>query len=597
MKKPDLIAAAFSFCAAVLVMGCYRAPMLTAWTTGEANAPSDIADVYRAVLDEIFPPNSSGPTLVVIEQVAEPSVVEVFFRAKGSKRPPDAVIEPFRYRIPLVFVDTSTWRELYETGRVADSVSHTLPNSDPRRFQAFWAPFMARYPGAWGRLTLGRVAFGPRRDYALVQVRYTSLDQSTGTGQEFFRLAHQNNRWLVVDRVPRDGAPIEARPVPHAMIHGLVDSPSAPPPKRRLVRGTVKDSASGAPIPFLPIRVKSLPLNKQGQMMQENGPVPWGTVFTNSAGEFVIANPPSGYMYVEAVCPPQRDVDGAGLAPATLQPEAGLDTVLAFRVRFAWCAEMAPVMAQEAERHRQDVARAKLEGAARAVQGNIRGTVRDASTGRPVPRVPIRVDRDGPTFSDSLGRFWLWGFAPGKRKITAQCPTRRSFLGGKEATSFSIQAPPRMNDTFDIRINMRNCEDPEVMTATVRTRGVWSVGFEDGFFTPCEPFTQIRLGAYRDWSRAAYLTFAHKGIDPPGGWPDLKPTKGYYKIFLDVEADLVGPGSYGHLGIATYLLKVTRVVSATSATKTSCGESGPIRIGQRNRPLGRKKLVVFRQGL
>jgi hypothetical protein len=50
----------------------------------------------------------------------------------------------------------------------------------------------------------------------------------------------------------------------------------------------------------------------------------------------------------------------------------------------------------------------------------------------------------------------------------------------------------------------------------------------------------------------------------------MKPTDGYYKIFLVVDADLIGPGSYGHLGIATYTLKVTRVVSANPASKASC---------------------------
>ncbi len=132
-----------------------------------------------------------------------------------------------------------------------------------------------------------------------------------------------------------------------------------------------------------------------------------------------------------------------------------------------------------------------------------------------------------------------------------------------------IQAPPRMNDTFDINIDMRNCKDPEVTTVKVRTRGVWSIGFEDGFFTQCEPFNQIPLGAYRDWSHMALLIFAGPGIDPPGGWPDIKPINGYYKVFLVAEGDLIGPGTYGHLGIATYLLKVTRVVSAKAASKTA----------------------------
>jgi hypothetical protein len=226
-------------------------------------------------------------------------------------------------------------------------------------------------------------------------------------------------------------------------------------------------------------------------------------------------------------------------------------------------------MAKAAERHRQDVARAKIEAAARAVQGNVWGMVRDSRTGQPVRFVPIQIDGHWASGSDSLGHFWLWGFAPGKRRITVYCPLRRQ-MGGKVATSFTLDARPTMKDTTDIRIDMQGCVDAPVDTVRVRTRGVWSTGFEDGFFTPCKRFNQIPLGAYRDLSGLAYLGFARSGITPPGGWPDVKPDDGYRKTFLDVEGDLIGPGSYGHLGIAIYELKVTRILSAKAASKTSC---------------------------
>lgn len=572
MKKLGLVQASVSLCAVALAMGCYRAPMLTAWTTGEANAPPDVAEVYRAVLDNIFSANSSGPALVVIDKMTETSIVEVFFRPKRAERRLDAVIQPFPYRIPLAFVDTSTWRELYEKGRVAESVSFTLPDSDPRRFQSFWAPFIAKYPGAWGRLTLGRVAFGPRRDYALVQVRYTSLDQSAGTGQEFFRLAQNNRTWRVVERVPRDGAPIEARPVPYSMIHGRLEPPPPPAPRRKLVRGSVKDSASGLPLSAMVIRVTNAPLGKRGEVLGDKVPEPWGTLFTDSAGKFFMLNPPSGYMNIEVECPPSRGIRGAGLAPATLQPEAGLDTVLDFRVRFASCAESAPALAREAEEHLKRVELAKKEAAARLVQGNIWGTVRDSRTGRPIPRAWIRVDRSGPTGTDSLGRFWLWGFAPGTRTIVIHCPVRRQWFG-KIATTLTVQALPAMKDTMDINIDMDRCADVPVDTVRIRTRGVLSSGFEDGFFNPCRRFDQIKLGGYRDFSGLAYLGFAKSVIEPAGGWPKVEPEQGYTRIFLDVEGDLIGPGSYGHMGLGTYELVVTRVVSAKAVSKTSCSDT------------------------
>jgi hypothetical protein len=425
-------------------------------------------------------------------------------------------------------------------------------------------------------MILGRVGLNGKLDSAVVDVWYFPVGPEGFYGHEFFRLGRNNGEWRVIERDSRRyaDAAIQPTPIRPGLLHAWVDSASLPLPKRVSVRGFVRDSVSGAPVPNLAIRIEATPLGKHGELVRGKAPEPWGTVFTNSAGEYVIPHPPSGPMWLEAQCPPSRDVEEAPLGYADLTPTSGPDTVINFLVRFTSCAERAPEFAKEAERHRQDVVRAKVEAAARSVQGNIHGTVRDASTGRAVPRVPIRVDkRWGPTFTDSLGHFWLWGFAPGQRTIIVHCPARRSFFGGKVAKSITIQAPPRMNDTFDIAVDMRKCNDPDPITVKIRTKGVWSIGFEDGFFTPCKPFTQIPLGAYEDWSHTAYLSFSSPGIHPPGGWPDIKPTNGYKRVFLVADGDLIGPGSYGHLGIATYLLKVTRVLSAKPASKTSCRES------------------------
>ncbi len=568
MKTRTLVTV-WTVCAIAYATGCNRGPAFTAWTTGEPNAAPDVATVYRAVLDEIFPRGPNGPALIVIGQMIEPSVVEIDTTSKWPHRIPNGVITPFSYRIPITFVDTASLRDLSVQTRRADSIAYTVPMTDIRYRQGSAAPFLERYPGAWGRVTLSRVVFGPHLRDAAVEVRYASVVPGANYGDEIFRLVRTMNEWKLVKRVPRDEA-IKPEPIPTGMLHAWVDSSLFPAPKRRFVRGTVKDSASGRPLSGIVIRIKAAPLGKRGQILRDKWPEEWGTVFTDAAGKYVVSSPPSGYAWIEAECPPSRDVRGAGLAPAVLQPETGLDTVMDFRVRFAACAELAPVMAAEAKRHLKDVERAKVEAAARAVQGNIWGTLRDSRTGRPVSRAWIRVDeRGGLGGSDSTGRFWLWGFAPGKHRIIIYCPLRRQWLG-KVATTVTIQAPPAMKDTIDIPLDTQGCTDVPVDTVRVRTRGVLSSGFEDGFFTPCKPFDQIKLGGYRDFSGQAYLGFAKSVIQPREGWPTVKPDHSYTRIFLDVEGDLIGPGSYGHMGIATYELVVTRVVNAKAASKTSC---------------------------
>ncbi|MGZ3331583.1 MAG: hypothetical protein ACXU9O_07825 [Gemmatimonadaceae bacterium] len=572
MKKAGLHLV-WAICALAVGNGCHRGPNVTAWTTGEPNAPPDVAAVYRAVIDEVFPRGSNGPTLIVISQMIEPSVVEIDTTLKHPGRILKGTMSPFSYRIPIAFIDSATLLDLWEQNQRAESTASTLPMTDIRYRQRGAAPFMERYPGAWGRITLSRVAFGPHLRAAAVEVRYVSAIPGANYGDEIFRLARNGNDWKVVKRTPRDEA-IRPEPFPYGLLHAWVDSSLFSAPKRRFVRGTVRDSSSGRPLSGIVIRIKAAPLGSQGQILGDKGPEEWGTLLTDAAGKYAIFNPPSGFAWIEAECPPTNGLRGGGLAPAALEPGSGLDTVLDFRVQFAACPALARYMAAEARRHLEDVKRAKIEAAARAVQGNIWGTVRDSRTGRPVPRAWIRVDeRGGVGGTDSLGRFWLWGFAPGSRKIIVNCPLKRQWLG-RIATTVTIHAPPAMKDTMDIRIDMSRCADVPVDTVRVRTRGVLSSGFEDGFFTPCKPFDQIELGGYRDFSGLAYLGFAKSVVEPPEGWPKVEPVHGSIRVFLDVEGDLIGPGSYGHMGLATYELVVTRVVSAKAASKTSCAKSG-----------------------
>jgi len=555
----------------VLAAACHHGPLVTAWTTGDPGAPPEIADVYRAVLDEIFTKGVTRPSLIVVTDVTVPTLVEIDVNAKLPHRRPDGRITPFSYKIPIVYADTNTIAALFDAGRKADSISYTLPTTDPRHYQTYWAPFIERYPGAWGRVIFGRVGLGRSRDYAIVDVYYSGIAPSSGYGREMFRVARGPDGWRVVDRIPREGT-IAAAPLPYNMIHGWIDSSSLPPPKRRLLSGTVRDSATGNPVPAFAIRVESAPLNAKGYVIIDRFPEPNSIVYTDSSGRYSMRPPPSGPVLLHVTCPPRRDIPGATLASTLIQPEGAIDTVIDFRIRPSMCDELAPAMAAQTEQHRKDVIRAKAEAAARAVQGNLWGTLRDRKTEKPVPRASIRFNKAGGiSFSDSAGRFWLWGFAPGKYELIVRCPVRRQMLGmGRVAGRIAFTARPAMKDTMDLWIDASPCVDVPLDTARIRTRGVWSVGFEDGFFTPCKPFDQIPLGGYEDWFHTAFLTFAERDLAPPGGWPKMKPVKGYYKIFVDVDADLIGPGSFGHLGMGTFLLRVTRVRSAKPASKSSC---------------------------
>ncbi|MEO7823178.1 MAG: carboxypeptidase-like regulatory domain-containing protein [Gemmatimonadaceae bacterium] len=524
------------------------------------------------MLDQIFPP-VNGPLLVVIQQTTFPSVVDIDMSAK-PKRVSNAVIRPFSYRIPITFVDTLTFWELNQQSRRAESIAYTVPMTDVRFHRRAAWPFIERFPGAWGWVRFGRVGFSRDTTSALVVARYTAIEPLGHTGRETFKLRRIGANWTVVDRIPDGNGIIKPEPVPYNMLHEPIDSTTLPHPRRKRIRGTVRDSTTGKPVASLAIRIDHVPLDERGRSPEAGDMKHWADARTDSAGRFLISSPPSGYVLVTAVCPRGRNASAGMLAAAALYPEFGLDTLLDFRVRVASCAQIARAIAAAEEQHRQNVARAKEEASARAVAATFSGTLRDVRSGRPVQRAPLRIGRRNVGGSDSLGRFSFSGVAPGKKEISVYCPVRRQWFG-KVATTVAVHARPAAKHTLDIQIDMQRCADVPVDTAKVRTKGVWSIGFEDGFFTPCEKFSQIELGGYTDWSGYAYVVFAERDIRPPGGWPEIKEKDGYKKIFIVAEGELIGPGSYGHLGIATYLLRVSRITSAEAPSKRSCSAPRP----------------------
>jgi hypothetical protein len=550
-----------------LTTACQSAnPTRRAWTTGDPGAPPEVAAVYRAVLDEIFP-RSTGPGLILIDQMTEPHTFKIDPKGKTLARLIPGFISPFGYRIPITFIDSATRQRLWLEVPRANSLAHLAAMTSALYHQGDVAPYINQYPGAWGRISLGRVVFNSRRSSAVVHVGFFGFAPYSISGDEFFRVVRHGSKWSVIEPVV-----IKAFPLPSAMLYGLEDSSQIPPPPRHWLKVTLRDSVSGAAIPAFAIRINASRVSKAGIPDPTSAPEPWSQFFTDSAGEVLVRNPPRGELQIEATCPPVIEVQGATLAWFQLNAGVGIDTTIDLRIPLTRCAELAPIMASRAASHKRDVERAKAEAAARAVQGNWWGMLRDARTGQPVPRAWIRVgDRGGAGQSDSTGHFWLWGFAPGPHKITIYCPIRRQWFG-KVARTINFVARPAMKDTADISVSLNGCADVPVDTVSIRTRGVWSLGFEDGFFTPCHPFTQIQLGGYRDYGQA-YLQLGKDVVGPKGGWPDVAPNpQGSTRIFLDVEADLIGPGSYGHLGVGTFLMRVTRVISARPVTAKCCTE-------------------------
>jgi hypothetical protein len=188
-------------------------------TTGESGVYpfGDAVDVYRTVLDLFFVDGDESPSIIVIEDTAQPpnnggpcpmdvcdqdwphkariDKATMLGYARFSPKRPRLI--PFDYRIPIVFLSSTEQARMRAEGQARLLKQH-LMNYVPE--MDLLTEFDRKYPGAWGRLRLSRVGFNPPHTEALIQASF--MCGIMCNSDEVLFLKKIGKRWTVIERIP-----------------------------------------------------------------------------------------------------------------------------------------------------------------------------------------------------------------------------------------------------------------------------------------------------------------------------------------------------------------------------------------------------------
>ena len=198
------------------------------------------------------------------------------------------------------------------------------------------------------------------------------------------------------------------------------------------------------------------------------------------------------------------------------------------------------------------------------------GRITDSASGSPIGGVRMRVDSlMGIPGSDKDGWYLLFAVPPGARSVSFYCPSKRRFNWRKVATRV-VSVSPHTDSLVNFQITLTGCNEPPVHTWTGEFRGHYIPGFESSDFTPCEQKLERLDGtAYEGQTQDVWVESfgpdALKGIK----WP--KGNDPYYpKFYVRWRATITGPGSYGHLGVGMYEMRVERVLELRESRGNDC---------------------------
>jgi hypothetical protein len=203
----------------------------------------------------------------------------------------------------------------------------------------------------------------------------------------------------------------------------------------------------------------------------------------------------------------------------------------------------------------------------------VHGRVLDSLTGEPLRNLDMSLREHGLIArTDSLGRYLYSGALPGTHEIRFTCPTKRTWSRHVGATQ-RLDVSPQTDSVVDFYVHLRNCEEPPLRTWSGEFRGHYAYGFETSMFAPCVPFESFVGTALEGTERGfAWVNFSEAASAQAGSmWPrDMKPAQEYGPFYVRWRATVLGPASYGHMGVSMYGMKVTEVFEVRHATPTDC---------------------------
>lgn len=199
-----------------------------------------------------------------------------------------------------------------------------------------------------------------------------------------------------------------------------------------------------------------------------------------------------------------------------------------------------------------------------------RGTVTDSLTGKAVARATFSVrERSGIAWTDSSGRYLYFDAPVGDIEFALNCPVSRGWLG-KSILTQRLHIGPATDTIVNVRVDASRCQDFPATTRRVDLVGHYTSGFETSILQPCVPMMEPESSAYRSGGYIWVESSDSARIRPGVKWPKRSAAVDYPVVYLRVIGDLTGPGAYGHLGGATYKLKIAEVLEARVPAARDC---------------------------
>ncbi|HEX6039373.1 carboxypeptidase-like regulatory domain-containing protein [Longimicrobium sp.] len=232
------------------------------------------------------------------------------------------------------------------------------------------------------------------------------------------------------------------------------------------------------------------------------------------------------------------------------------------------------------------VAAAALPGAAPAQRlpsgsGALVGIVRDAASGRPVARAHVCVvlpDARGTRWSrcapvDSSAAFRVDSLPAGTLEVNVSCGTVRIF--GERIASGEVRVSEGAATRRDWAVDTAVCDPRPLRSITGAFRGYYTPGFESSEFVPCMedawfvPSDSLRTGSLDQRRAWAILRGARF---PDGFTPGDAPRDSYGnpRYYVHWRGTVTGPGSYGHMGVSIFEMRVDSVLELRAPRVDDC---------------------------
>jgi len=212
---------------------------------------------------------------------------------------------------------------------------------------------------------------------------------------------------------------------------------------------------------------------------------------------------------------------------------------------------------------------------------SIAGTVRDSVSGRAPGRTSVctffPVGRSylesRCATVDTLGAYRLDSLPARRLRVSVQCQTVRGPTW-KELAADSLGLTGNVVARRDWTVSVAGCDTRLVRRVSGIFRGHYTPGFESSKFVPCAADAWFipadSLDAYSYDARRAWATLP-KGLGERLAWPDApRDSHGNPRYYVRWRGTVVGPGSFGHMGVSPFEFFVDSVLELRAPAAKDC---------------------------